>query len=119
MCSILTGAGYKVLEAADGQEALDLCAAHPGRLDLVLTDVIMPGISGVDLVERLRASRTDFLTLFMSGYDRNLVSRRELSSGASFLPKPFTPSALLSKISELLQSENAQGVQLDRRSISS
>jgi two-component system, cell cycle sensor histidine kinase and response regulator CckA len=98
-CSILKEFGYSILEASDGEEALRLVEAHAGPLHLLLTDIIMPGISGLELAARLEAMRS-LPTLFMTGYpDRVDVGE---NSEASFIRKPFTPIALVRKVRELL-----------------
>jgi signal transduction histidine kinase/CheY-like chemotaxis protein len=105
---VLAGAGYAVLEAAEAEAALRLVAGHPGHVDLLLTDVVMPGLSGRELARRLEASRPGLRTLYMSGYTdddilRHGVSRREVA----FLPKPFAPDELLSRVGETLQAPAA------------
>jgi len=100
----LSAAGYRVLQATNGEEALAL-ASSPDRIDLLLTDVVMPGMSGADLVARLRAKRPECVVLYMSGYDRHLIDQKSLERTASFLPKPFTPRLLLTRIGELLAAE--------------
>jgi CheY-like chemotaxis protein len=102
---VLTGAGYKVLEAVNGDEALALAARH-SSIDLVLTDVVMPGLSGPDLATRLLTDRPGLVVLFMSGYDRELIDNKSTERAASFLPKPFTPRALLEKIGELIGADH-------------
>jgi signal transduction histidine kinase len=99
---VLTAAGHRVLEAANGEEALTLSTRHPKPIDLVITDVIMPGITGPELVAKLRKSRPRTAVLFMSGYDRELLDRDTLEASAGFLPKPFSPQALLIRVNELL-----------------
>src|SRR5262249_54990655 len=98
----LCEAGYRVLEAADAQEALTLASQYRQPLDLLLTDVVMPKVSGPELVDKLRKSRPDLLVLFMSGYDRKLITHRLTNDGVGFMPKPFTPQKLLAKIAEFL-----------------
>jgi len=97
----LAAAGYRVLQATNGEEALALASAEQ-KIDLLLTDVVMPGISGPDLAARLCARRPECALLFMSGYDRDLMDRHPLEQTASFLPKPFTPRLLLTRVGELL-----------------
>jgi signal transduction histidine kinase len=99
---VLKSAGHTVLEAASGDEALALSARQAGPIDLLLTDVIMPGISGPELAARLRGRRPAMIIVFMSGYDNELVDKKSLETNASFLPKPFTPRALLKRIDSLL-----------------
>jgi signal transduction histidine kinase len=100
----LSAAGYRVLQATNGEEALAM-ASTPDRIDLLLTDVVMPGMSGAELVARLRAKRSACVVLYMSGYDRHLIDQKTLERTASFLPKPFTPRVLLTRISELLATQ--------------
>jgi two-component system cell cycle sensor histidine kinase/response regulator CckA len=100
---ILTGNGYKVLEAGNGREALLLSEAHRGEIHLLLTDVVMPKMSGRELTERIRPLRPDLRILYMSGYiDDALLRRDVLEDGASFLQKPFTSEALARKVREVL-----------------
>ena len=100
---ILRRSGYRVLEAADGAEALRLLHDHPDRVDLLLTDVVMPGMSGYELVERARPLRPDMRILFVSGYSEEAITRqRQLASDSELLAKPFTPGVLTAKIRQLL-----------------
>ncbi|MGH9720552.1 MAG: response regulator [Bryobacteraceae bacterium] len=100
--TVLTGAGYRIIEAANGEEATRASAKHQDRIDLVLTDVVMPGMSGPDLMDRLRETRDDLMVLYMSGYDRDLLDKRALDHSVNFLPKPFTPKTLLAAVAEVL-----------------
>jgi CheY-like chemotaxis protein len=97
----LERAGYQVTESSSGDEALSI-AANAERIDLLLTDVVMPGITGPKLVELLRQSGKEPTVLFMSGYDRNLIGPK--ASEINFLPKPFTPTELIDKVHEILRS---------------
>ncbi len=108
VANVLAAAGYRVLEAANGEEALTLATGQ--RIDLLLTDVVMPGMSGPELVTRLRATRPELAVLYMSGYDRDLIDQKTLERTASFLPKPFTPRALLARVVELLGTHGRKGV---------
>jgi two-component system cell cycle sensor histidine kinase/response regulator CckA len=108
---ILRGAGYTVLEAASGEEGITLAGRERG-LDLLLTDVIMPNLSGPEMVKRLRAARPELAVLFMSGYDNALIDRAGLDRTASFLPKPFSPRALLAKVNEVIWGEPEGGQKL-------
>ncbi|MBI2502107.1 MAG: PAS domain S-box protein [Candidatus Latescibacteria bacterium] len=100
---ILREAGYTVLEAGRGDEALQLSAAHQGPIHLVVTDMVMPGMSGRVLVERLVTSNPELKVLYMSGYSEEVVERQgALGAGAVFLHKPFISSALLLKVREAL-----------------
>jgi two-component system, cell cycle sensor histidine kinase and response regulator CckA len=99
--------GYEVVVANDQAHAVELCAAAERPLDAVLTDVVMPGMSGVALVERLRLLQPKLKVLFMSGYtDRQIADTSSLND-ASFLQKPFTPDALGKQLRLLLDSHPA------------
>jgi len=100
---ILEGRGYTVLEARNGEEALVLCERHEGRIDLVVTDVVMPGMNGHMLVEHLTAHRPAVRVLFMSGYTDDVLLRRGIiDPRMGFMQKPFTPEALANKVREAL-----------------
>jgi PAS domain S-box-containing protein len=100
---VLEGSGYKVLEARDGKAALNAVAAHPGPLDLVLTDVVMPGMSGQELSARLVAQRPGLNVLYVSGYtDDAILQHGRLLPNTAFLQKPFSPATLVSKVQEVL-----------------
>ncbi|HEX3748836.1 MAG TPA: ATP-binding protein [Bryobacteraceae bacterium] len=99
---VLKSAGHTVLEAASGDEAFAISTRHPGAIDLLLTDVIMPGMSGPELVAKLRIRRPNTAIVFMSGYDHDLLDKKSVAFPASFLPKPFSPRALLRRIDALL-----------------
>jgi two-component system, cell cycle sensor histidine kinase and response regulator CckA len=102
--TVLQEAGYTVLHAHKGQEALRI-AADPGfKIDLLLTDVVMPGLAGPQLARQLLASRPGLRVLFMSGYaDDVIVNRGVLSSGSALIQKPFSRKALLTRIRQLLE----------------
>ncbi len=101
--TILIEDGYRVLDAADGLEALTLAAGHPAGIDLLITDLQMPKMSGRELAGRLRQTRPETKVLLISGHTSEAVaSESTLEAGVSFLPKPFTPSALAARVRELL-----------------
>ena len=101
---IVSRAGYRVIEAGNAEEAMKVAEAHQGPLDLLLTDVIMPGANGVELAKRLRAVRVDLPVLYMSGYTDNAITRHGLlNERTAFLQKPFTPQDLLRKVREVLE----------------
>ena len=95
--------GYRVLEAGDAEEALRVSANPVEPIDLLLTDVVMPGINGVELSKRLLTLRPEVKVIFTSGYADNVVLRHGLNeTGAAFIPKPYGPDALGAKIREVL-----------------
>jgi PAS domain S-box-containing protein len=101
--SILSTNGYKVLEARDGKEAIDISNLYDEQIHLLLTDVIMPRLSGKELAKHLAEERPGIKVLYMSGYTENaIVHHGVLAPGMEFLPKPFRPDALVMKIREVL-----------------
>ena len=104
----LEGQGYQLLEAGDGEEALDLAADQSGHIDLLITDIVMPGMDGFTLCERLAESHPETRILFLSGEaDRSVAMRGGLTVrlGRRFLLKPFTYDRLLRTIRDLLDTE--------------
>ena len=102
---VLHGAGYRVLEASDGGEALEVGALHTGPIHLLLSDVVMPVLGGRQLAERLLTLHPEMKVLFQSGYTDDAVVRHGLSQETvHFLQKPFTPAALTQKVREVLDS---------------
>jgi CheY-like chemotaxis protein len=100
---VLENHGYTLLEAQDGHEALHLASGYSGPIHLLLTDVVMPGMSGEDLARELTHERTDLKILFMSGYtEEMIVHHGELAPGAEFLQKPFSPSDLVRRVRDML-----------------
>src|SRR5512144_530254 len=103
----LVAAGYKVLEAGDGEEALTVSAACTEPIHLLLTDVVMPRLNGVELARRLTLKRPDMKVLYMSGFavvgaQTEQLSGPGLQPGDPILPKPFSTEALVRKIREVL-----------------
>jgi two-component system cell cycle sensor histidine kinase/response regulator CckA len=99
----LANRGYTVLAASGGQQALELSRRHAGTIDLVLTDIIMPGMSGYEMVSRLVVERPGLHVLYMSGYTADFIARKGLRiDGAELLPKPFTEETLQARIRVLL-----------------
>jgi two-component system, cell cycle sensor histidine kinase and response regulator CckA len=99
--------GYSVIEAENGHAALELSSMHSGKIHLLMTDVVMPGISGRELSERVKTTRPDIQVLYMSGYaDQAVVHHGILKSDAVLLQKPFTLSALALKLREILGCES-------------
>ncbi len=102
---ILNRHGYEVIEAANGEEALAICREHPARIDLLITDVMMPRMGGPELVERLRQQGLDMKVLYVSGYtDDPKIYAGKFPPGTALLEKPFTLTALLDKVREVLGS---------------
>ena len=100
---ILSARGYTVLAPEKPEDAEAVCRQHPGRIDLLLTDVVMPAISGREVARRVALQRPDIKVLYMSGYTTNaIVHHGVLDEGLAFLPKPFTPATLTSKVREVL-----------------
>jgi DNA-binding NtrC family response regulator len=101
--SILSNCGYSVIAPGHVQEVESMYHQYPGRIDLLLTDVVMPGISGRDLARQMTALRPDMKVLYISGYtDNAIVSKGLLDPGIWFLQKPFTPATLAAKVREVL-----------------
>jgi CheY-like chemotaxis protein len=102
---ILEMNGYRVIEARHGQEAIELGQRHPGRIQLMVTDVVMPQMSGRELAQHFARARPDMRVLFMSGYTDNAIVRHGvLETGTAFISKPFTPDALAAKVREVLEA---------------
>jgi len=106
---ILRRVGYSVLEASDGGSALEVADRHQGAIHLLVTDMVMPGMSGRDLAERLRALRASLRVLYISGYVQDPAARVALASEHSaFVAKPFTPELLTDRVRELLATAEAE-----------
>ena len=100
---ILRRQGYEVLEAENGEEALAICREHPGPIELLITDVIMPELGGRELVDRFHELRAEARVLYVSGYtDDATIYAGKFPPGTAFLQKPFTLGALLDKVKEVL-----------------
>src|SRR5688572_17412012 len=103
LSQIPKGRGYPVIEAGPGGDALESLSRHPEPIHLMVTDIIMPGMSGRELSRKVEPLRPEIKVLYISGYtDDALVNHGELDSGTAFLAKPFTPSALATKVREVL-----------------
>jgi signal transduction histidine kinase/ActR/RegA family two-component response regulator len=105
LVGVLTSHGYKVLEATRGEEAIRLCRLYKKAIDLSVVDVVMPEMSGPDLVRQLVRLKPKMRVLYISGYtDEAIVHHGILRSGAAFLQKPFLPDVLLRKVREVLDN---------------
>src|SRR4030095_16446900 len=104
ICKVMEHAGYQVLVAGDGDEGFRLAIEDARPIHLLLTDVVMPNMSGPRLVEHLRTARPDTKTLYMSGYPDMSEGSEALRSQANFIPKPFTQEDLLRRVREVLDS---------------
>jgi nitrogen-specific signal transduction histidine kinase/ActR/RegA family two-component response regulator len=103
MCGHLCGLGYTVLEASSGQQALSVASQHEGSIDLLITDLVMPKISGRELSRMLENLRPDLKTIYISGYTDDVVLRHGISKlGVTFLQKPFSLEALARKVRDAL-----------------
>jgi DNA-binding response OmpR family regulator len=101
--TVLRKAGYAILGAAHGHEALVIAQQHPGSIDLLITDVVMPQMGGRELAEQLSQVRRQIKVLFMSGYTDDAVVRHGLlMARVDLLPKPFSPLKLAAKVREVL-----------------
>ena len=108
---ILERRGFSVLEARSAEEALEAARRHPGPILLLLTDVVMPGINGREMAERLRAERPGLRVLYMSGYTEDAILAQGLLRGSiDFIEKPFTTFALERKVAEVLGRREPGGV---------
>jgi CheY-like chemotaxis protein len=102
---ILKGLGYKVMQASNGDEAIARAMEYGGRIDLLMTDVVMPGMHGRELANRLTGIRPETRVLFTSGYtDNAIVHHGVLDEGVSFIGKPYSPSALAKKVRDVLDN---------------
>jgi CheY-like chemotaxis protein len=106
---VLRESGYTVIPAERPDEALRISEQNQGPIDLLLTDVVMPGMSGLELAERLKPERPEMKVLYVSGYTADAVVRRGMSdSKTAFLQKPFAPGALVRKVRETLEVVSEQ-----------
>ena len=104
ICEVMENAGYRVLAADDGAQGLRLASEEARQIHLLLTDVVMPNMSGPRLSERLRTTRPDTKTLYMSGYPDMGEGSEALRSQPNFIQKPFTQEELLRRVREVLDS---------------
>lgn len=107
---VLRRNGYKVLEAVNGIDAIKLAAEHRGQIDLVVSDLVMPEMGGVELIQRLAKSQPGMRALFISGYtEGGTVHQGARPAGIAYLQKPFTPRALAEKVREVLEAGRVRG----------
>ena len=103
LSQVLRRQGYTLIEAATGIDALEALSKHPEPIHLMVTDVVMPGMSGRELARKIEPLRPGLRVLYISGYTEDaIVHHGELDPGTAFLPKPFTPAALAKKVREVL-----------------
>jgi CheY-like chemotaxis protein len=101
---ILERLGYRVLQARNGTEAIAEAAGYGDRIDLLLTDVVMPGMNGSELATQLVLHHPEMKVLFTSGYTEDVISHHGvLADGVSFIGKPYTPLALARKVREIIE----------------
>jgi PAS domain S-box-containing protein len=112
--SVLAEAGYTVLSAASGAQGLSMAEGYRGPIDAVLTDVVMPGLSGRQVAERLRARRPAIGVIYMSGYTDDVVARHGvLEPDTKLLHKPFKTGALLDQVADCLRARRSEGDEVD------
>ncbi len=104
---ILTEEGHRVLEAADGRQAYDLIQREFSSLDLVVTDVIMPHLTGVELLERMSTLCPGLPVVLMSGYGAAQLAERGIAAPCGVIPKPFAPQALIEEVRRCLGQQRA------------
>jgi DNA-binding response OmpR family regulator len=101
--TVLRHRGFHVISAADGKKALSLAEDHPGLIDLIVTDVIMPGMNGHELARRIGQMRPGIRVLYTSGYGSEVIATRGvLEHDADYLPKPYDSRVLCAKVCEVL-----------------
>jgi len=103
--TILEASGYTVLDARDGREGLALCEVHPGPIDLLVTDVVMPELGGRELVQGALKLRPQMKVMFLSGHAQDVILKEGVEKGTAFLRKPFAPVELAQKVREVLDSD--------------
>jgi len=107
VCEFLESKGYKILSAQNGRQALDIAEHYPGSVDVLVTDVIMPQIRGLELAKRVTELHPDIRVIFMSGYSEDALMENRLLSERSMtvIQKPFDPEELAQKIRESLSRD--------------
>jgi DNA-binding response OmpR family regulator len=102
VCKVLESHGYRVLDASRGDDAIEIARRYGGPIDLLLTDVVLPGMSGADVVRRFREIRPGVPVLRMSGYPERFGA--QLSDGVPLLQKPFTADVLLNRLRKIFDA---------------
>jgi len=103
---VLVHAGYQVIESSNAKDALQLASEHAGSIDLLLTDLVMPGMSGAELAQCLRHAKPGLATIFMSGYAETDAAQTMKSASAIHIQKPFTVDALLAQVAQALRPDS-------------
>jgi len=114
---VLESAGYKVLESSGPSEALRVVGTHGETIDLLLTDVVMPDMNGIDLAERIRNLKPDLATIFMSGYADGHVLKKTMLRPARHIQKPFTVNFLLSQVADALNVSTGEQPQVSSTAV--
>jgi CheY-like chemotaxis protein len=105
LCEVLEANGYTTLVARDGTEALQMAGTHTQRIHLLVTDVIMPGMTGRAVADAIKQARPEIKVLYISGYTDDAIMRHGvLGAGVALLSKPFTSEGLLRKLREPLDA---------------
>ena len=102
---VLEASGYTVYAARNGREGFAVCESHEGPIDLLLSDVVMPGLGGRELAEGVLKLRPGIKVVFMSGHTQDVLLQEGVQKGTAFLQKPFTPAGLAQKVREVLDSD--------------
>jgi DNA-binding response OmpR family regulator len=104
VCRMLSRAGFEVLAAASSEGALSVGAGHPQPIDLMVADVVMPGLNGLAMADRFRLGHPETQLIFMAGLPDSPEIAAILARGLAFLPKPFLPAVLVEKVREVLDA---------------
>jgi CheY-like chemotaxis protein len=104
--AVLESSGYTVLSTEQPEQAIELCERHDGPIHLLLTDVVMPGMSGHEVAQSFTARRPETKVLFMSGYTPDVALRHGVLATSAYLQKPFSPAALARKVRDVLDSSD-------------
>jgi two-component system, cell cycle sensor histidine kinase and response regulator CckA len=102
-CRVLDKGGFGVLEATDGVQALELIQSRPGRLEAVVSDIVMPRMNGVELMQALAMSHPDLPVILMSGYATEALTDMGIAAPCSIIPKPFSAERLLAEVSRCIR----------------